>query len=226
MRKLHHSRIKLFILGAVIVSSFLFISYPYLLKQMGRFLIFEQSARKADVIVVLNGRDTERSLAAVDLYNNGYAKLIVMARGEKESGYDEFWKRVGRGFDRRIFFQRAIEAMGIPENSFSLIGGGVTSTYEEAIVTKTFVKENGYKSILLVTSKSHSKRAYFTFQSVLNKKENEIKITIIPSSYDNFDPDSWWKKEEHAKLVFDEYVRLIYFVLAFRISPLNIISSK
>ena len=223
MRKLHHSRIKLFILGAVIVSSFLFISYPYLLKQMGRFLIFEQSARKADVIVVLNGRDTERSLAAVDLYNNGYAKLIVMARGEKESGYDEFWKRVGRGFDRRIFFQRAIEVMGIPENSFSLIGGGVTSTYEEAKVTKAFLGENGYKSILLITSKWHSKRAYLTFHSVLNRKDG-IEITIVPSKYDTFNPEAWWKKEDDAESVFREYVRLIYYVVTFRISPLDIIS--
>ncbi len=226
MRKLHHSGIKYFILGAVIVSSLLFISYPYLLKQMGRFLILEQTARKADVIVVLNGRDTERSLAAVDLYNNGYAKLIVVARGEKESGYDEFWKRVGRGFDRRIFFQRAVEAMGIPENSFGLIGDGVTSTYDEANVTRDFLKKTGYKSILLVTSKWHSKRAYLTFQSVLNKKENGIKITIISSKYDNFDPEAWWKKEEDAESVLREYVRLIYYVFAFRISPLDIISWK
>ena len=46
--------------------------------------------------MVLNGRDTERSLAVVDLYNKGYANLIVIARGPKQYGSDEFWKRVGK----------------------------------------------------------------------------------------------------------------------------------
>ena len=224
-----HSRfsVKLLIISALIVAILLLFTYPYLLKKIGFFLIFEQEPQKADVIVALNGGDAERSLAAADLYNQGFANLIVLSKGFEPGGNEELRKRMCNDLkNRKIFFQWAIEGMGVPKESFKLIGDGVTSTYDEAIVTKTFVKENGYKSILLVTSKSHSKRAYLTFQSVLNKKENEIKITIIPSSYDNFDPDSWWKKEEHAKLVFDEYVRLIYFVLAFRISPLNIISSK
>lgn len=184
---------------------------------MGHFLILEQTPEKSDVILVLNGRDTERSLAAVDLYNKGYSNLIIMGRGGKEAGCGEFWKRVNKDFDRRIFFQRAIEAMGIPENSFMLIGDGVTSTYDEANTTKEFLKNNGYKSILLVTSKWHSKRAYLTFKSVL-KRENGIRISVIPSRYDTFNPDAWWKKESDMELVLREYVRLIYYIITFRIS--------
>jgi len=191
---------------------------------LGNFLIYEQNPQKADVIVVLNGRDTERSLSAVDLYKKGYANLIVLAQGSKQPGSDEFWKRVVNNFDGKIFFQRAIEAMGVPEKSFKLIGNGVASTYDEAVATKEFLKKNGYKSILLVTSKWHSKRAYLTFKSVLNKKGNGITITIIPSSYDNFDPELWWKKEEDAESVFREYVRLIYYIFSCRVSLLDLIS--
>jgi len=191
---------------------------------LGNFLIYEQNPQKADVIVVLNGRDTERSLSAVDLYKKGYANLIVLAQGSKQPGSDEFWKRVVNNFDGKIFFQRAIEAMGVPEKSFKLIGNGVASTYDEAVATKEFLKKNGYKSILLVTSKWHSKRAYLTFKSVLNKKGNGITITIIPSSYDNFDPELWWKKEEDTESVFREYVRLIYYIFSCRVSLLDLIS--
>jgi len=201
----------------------LFLSYEYLLRQIGHFLVFEQTPQKSDVIVVLNGRDTERSLAAVDLYNRSYAKLIVMAQGSKQPGCDEFWKRVGNDWNSKIFFQRAMEAMGIPEQSLKLIGNGVTSTYEEARVTQGFLRENGHKSVLLVTSKWHSRRAYLTFKSVLNEIEG-VRIICHPSRYDSFDADTWWKNENEIELVLGEYVRLIYYMLAFRISPSDIFS--
>jgi len=129
---------------------------------------------------------------------------------------------VGNNWISKAFFQRSIEAMGIPERSFKLIGDGVAGTFDEARVTKKFVRESGYKSILLVTSKWHSRRAYLTFKSVFSKDEKVkgIKITCPPSTYDTFNPDAWWKKEADAEIVLGEYLRLIYYILTFRISPL------
>ena len=190
--------------------------HSYLLKKVGHFLFFQQEPEKADVIVVLNGRDTERSLAAADLYNQGYSNRIVIARGSKQPGNDEFWRRVRDNFDGKIFFQRALYAMGIPESSFKLIGNGVDSTYDEALVTKEFLADNGYKSILLVTSKWHSRRAYLTFRSAL--KKDGIRIIVQPSKYDVFNPDTWWKNSNDAELVFYEYTRLIFYVISSRIS--------
>ena len=169
------------------------------------------------MIVVLNGRDTERSLAAVDLYNQGYANLIVMARLAKQPGSDEFWKRVGDNFNGKIFFQRAIEAMGIHEESFRFIGNGVTSTSDEAMTAKDFLKRNGYKSMILVTSKWHSRRAYLTFKSVLEK--DHVTITIYPTKYDTFDSRTWWKIGTDTKSVFSEYGKLLYYILALRVNP-------
>lgn len=208
---------KKYILLIIIFLLAILFSHQYVLKKIGYFLIFEQDPQKADVIIVLNGRDAERSLAAVDLYNQGYAGLIIMAGLVKQPGSEEFWKRVGNNFEQKNFFQKAIEAMGVPSNAFKRIENGVTSTYDEAIVTRQFLKENGYKSILIVTSKWHSRRAYLTFKSVI--KDDGIKVWIYPSKYDTFDPNAWWKKETDAELVFYEYVRLIYYIVTFRIRP-------
>jgi len=209
---------KIVILVVLIFAAVIFLSYEHILNGMGQFLVIEQEPEKADVIVVLNGRDTERCLAAVDLYNKGYANLIILAHGPKQPGCDEFWKRVGKNFNSKIFFQRALEAMGVPEDAFKLIGDGVTSTFDEAQAAKAFLRENGYKSIILVTSKWHSKRAYLTFKSAF-KNDEGIKIVPHASKYDSFDPDRWWKKEVDAEVVFGEYVRLIYYILTLRISP-------
>ena len=104
--------------------------------------------------------------------------------------------------------------------SFGFIGEGVASTYDEALTTRDFLKKNGYESILLVTSKWHSKRAYLTFRSAL--KNEEVKIVIQPSKYDAFNPDAWWKNKNDAELIFYEYTRLIFYALSFRISPFDI----
>jgi uncharacterized SAM-binding protein YcdF (DUF218 family) len=216
------SWLKFFIPAVLICSVALVVSYDYLLRQIGHVLVFEQKPQKSDIIFVLNGRDTERSLAAVDLYKAGYGKLIVIARGPKQPGCDEFRKRVGKNWNSKLFFHRSVEAMGIPRDSFVQIGEGVHSTFDEAKVARTFVKEKGYQSMLLVTSKWHSRRAYLTFKSVFNKDEKVkgIKITCHPSKYDTFNPGAWWKKEAGAEIVLGEYLKLIYYILTFRISPL------
>jgi uncharacterized SAM-binding protein YcdF (DUF218 family) len=188
---------------------------------LGYFLIWEQNPQEVDVIVVLKGRDVERSLAAVDVYKKGYANLIVMAKAAEDPGSAEFRKRVGNKFEGKGFFQRAIEAMDVPEKSIQFIGNGVASTHDEALVVKEFLRENGYKSILLVTSKWHSKRAYLTFKSVF-KNDDGITIIVNPSSYDNFNPEGWWKNKNDTKLIFDEYLKFIYYTLTFQISFLDL----
>ena len=209
--------IKIAGLAVFIFAIFIAFSHEYLLKKTGQFLVYEHSPQKADVIVVLNGRDTERSLAAVDLYNQGFANLIVIAHGSKQPGSEEFWKRVGRNFDRKKFFQKTVEAMGVPPHAFQMIGDGVTSTNDEAKVTKQFLIQNHYKSILLVTSKWHSRRAYLTFKTAF-KDTKELKITVYPSQYDTFDPQRWWKKQSNIEIVLGEYLKLFLYLITFRIS--------
>jgi uncharacterized SAM-binding protein YcdF (DUF218 family) len=206
--------------GVPIVLATIFHAYP--LRLMGNFLVCRQEPRKADMIVVLNGRDTERSLEAVDLYNEDRANLIVMARMPEQPGNEEFRRRVGESFNRTPFFERAIEAMGVPKGAFQYIGDGVTSTFDEAVAARDFALERGFRSMLVVTSKWHSRRAYLTFRSAVG--ETGLRIAVEPSPYDAFDPDGWWRNEDNAELVFREYVRLAYYLITLRLSPAYLFS--
>jgi len=211
---------KILLIVLLTCSAAISLTHKTILSRVGNFLVFEQQPQKADVIVVLNGRDTERALAASDLYHQGYADLIVLPSIVKQPGTDEFWKRVGPGFKTRTFFQRAIEALGVPEHTFKMIGDGVTSTFDEAKVTKKFMMANQLKSAIIVTSKWHSKRTYYTFRSVFDNAD-KIELTIYPSKYDTFDGGNWWKNDAYAESVFREYVRLFYYVATLRISPFS-----
>lgn len=215
-----HKKMKIAILLFIISTVALTLSYESILEQLGNFLVFQQDPRKSDVIVVLNGRDAERSLAAADLYNQGYSALIVVPRGTMPSAYKLLLSRVDPNFDTRIFSQRAIMALGVPDQAFKLIGDGVTSTFDEARITRNFLDQYHYKSVMIVTSKWHSKRTYLTFRHVFPENGNFI-LSIHASKYDNFDPNSWWKRESTFELVIGEYVRIFFYLIRSRLSLLN-----
>jgi uncharacterized SAM-binding protein YcdF (DUF218 family) len=208
--------LRIFLVALLCLAVVLFFSHTYLLRQVGHFLVFERTSGKADFILILNGRPTERCLEAVDLYQKKLADTIVMASLMKQPGSDEFWHRVGESFRCKGFSERALEAMGIPETAIVYIGDGVNSTYDEAKAAQRFIGERGGQSIIIVTSKWHSKRTFLTFKTVF--KDKRIDISIYPSPYDTFNPDTWWKSETGVELVFREYLRLLYYVLTGRIT--------
>src|SRR4051794_19468661 len=53
--------------------------------QGGRYLQHEDPLRRADAVFVLAGGRLERSLEGVDLYQAGYAPLIVLSPGRRET---------------------------------------------------------------------------------------------------------------------------------------------
>jgi uncharacterized SAM-binding protein YcdF (DUF218 family) len=187
----------------------------WVLTSIGSFLIVQHEPRKADVMVVLNGHATERALAAVDLYKAGYANVIALARGRAEFARQELQRRTEKVPDRKIFFQWAIESMGVPENSFILVGDGAQTTYDEAKIFSDLVRKQRIKKILLVTSKWHSRRAYYTFGSAFGGEH--VEILVYPSPYDGYEPGSWWKSQSQLKRVAGEYIKLMYYFISFRI---------
>jgi uncharacterized SAM-binding protein YcdF (DUF218 family) len=84
----------------------------------------------------------------------------------------------------------------------------VTSTWDEAQEVRSLVEQKGYKSVVLVTSKYHSRRASLIFQDALKGKATVISV---PSPYDSSDPESWWKRDEDAKKVLMEYQKLLVY---------------
>ena len=212
----------LVITAATAVIAVLF--HAPILPGLGNYLVLEEKPQKAEVIIMLRGAPTERILGAVDLYDAGWAPLIVIADSKSEPGREEFRKRVGSDFIRKSFTERAVEAMGVPEKDFHLIDREVQGTWDEARVALSFMQERGFKTMLLVTSRWHSRRAHLTFRSVL-EQGGAFKIVSVPSAYDSFRPESWWRSERDAELVFREYVRFLYYLVTLRISPKDMFES-
>jgi uncharacterized SAM-binding protein YcdF (DUF218 family) len=103
----------------------------------------------------------------------------------------------------------AVRGFGIPGDVILSPAERVGSTIEEARLVRNFVLDRKFKSIIVVTSLMHSRRAYLTFKKI--SEDDDIKIISLPSHYQLFNPKDWWKKRNYTKELIIEYQKLIYY---------------
>jgi len=201
----------LLIILIVIISacSFLFIFSNPLLKFLASGLVVNQNIVKSDAVIVLGGGSPSRILEAIDIYNSGLVPKIIITRGGQPEGSD-YLKSRNIIFPEEADLNKFVaEKLGINKKDIILITGRVYSTKEEAKAIKEYAFINDYKSVVITTSKSHSKRAELIFKRVF--KNTGIKVTIKPSKYDGFDPENLDKNKNYWKEVVLEYQKMLYY---------------
>jgi len=199
----------LIILSLAVIQ--LIASHQSILKALGEYLIFQQPApQQADVIVIIaNWEDTIiRVRTGADFYKAGVAKAIFVPRMEQMAGLEEIKKLEINIPENRDLVITILQGLGVPLYAIETSAQEVTNTWDEAQEVNNLVEQKGYKSVLLVTSKYHSRRAYLIFKDALKGKAT---VFSAPSSYDSSDPESWWKREEDAKKVIMEYPKLLVY---------------
>ncbi len=185
-----------------------------ILKSIGDFLIVENQLKKTDIIIVLAGSIPDRTMEATDIYNDGYSKKILLTKEILPKSFEillEKGVKIPEGYDINKI---VLTSLGVSDDDIESLDKRVQSTYEEASAVKDFLMENGYDSLILVTSKTHSRRAYLTFRSFLG---NEIEIINKPTKYDDFNPDAWWTKRKDAKELFFAYIKMLFYLTYYSI---------
>lgn len=181
---------------------FLYISHDLWLPFFGNFLVVRDELKKSDVIIVL-GTHTKGARVdwAAKLYKRGLAKKIIMC------GYQVGW----RSSTADIMKRHAL-ALGIPEEAIILDYGWENhGTWDNAINSLSIVKENNFKSAIVVTSNYHTRRSRLAFNKVF--RGTDVRILISPCPGGSFTPGEWWKSRELIKSVFLEYTKLLYYFL-------------
>ncbi len=195
----------LFVLVYTLVSAF---RAPILMR-LGAYLIVEHPPQESDLIVVLAGRNVERGLAAVDAFRRGLAPKIFMAREEPADGY-ELLRQRGVDYPQNVDLMiMLLEQHGISRSAFVTSDRPVVSTLDGAEYIRDLVFKRGYKSLILITSPIHSRRAWLTYKKVF--EGTNVRILVLPSSYSEFKTEDWWTQRKYLKKVIFEYQKLIYY---------------
>lgn len=185
--------------------------YPLILAPLGRFLIVSHAPQRSDLIVCLAGGNVERGLSAAEAYKKGLAPRIYLTREEAPDGI-EILRQKGVEYPESIdLLVKLLEALGVPKTAILVSAGPAASTEEEARMMAEIVKGKAYRSILMITSPTHSRRAYLTFRQAV--EDRDVRILVMPASYSGFDPETWWTQRRHVRQVIMEYQKLIYYGL-------------
>jgi uncharacterized SAM-binding protein YcdF (DUF218 family) len=110
--------------------------------------------------------------------------------------------------DSQEISQRILEVMRVPKSAVLTIAERADSTRAEMEAVARFLKGRTATRLIIVTSKSHTTRAYKIFSSGLGPG---VRILMRPVSNDPFDPAAWWKRRADFKQVLHEYQGLVDF---------------
>lgn len=184
-----------------------------MLTAVGNFLIVRDELRPCDAIVVLSGSLPDRILEAVDLYQAGLAPRVVLTQETPLPGLLELRARGGTMLERHEQNLDIARQLGVPATALSVVTTPAWSTVTEAEALVAYFREQGIRSIVLVTSKAHARRAGLTFRDLTR---GSLQVLMAPSRYDPFSPAEWWRRRPWARRVCIEYLKLANYLLVDR----------
>jgi uncharacterized SAM-binding protein YcdF (DUF218 family) len=193
-------RLLLTLLLSIVLGTAAFLYYG------GRYLQHEDPLAKADVLFVLDGASVERWLEAYDLYVAGYAPRIVLSPGRLEPAEATLRAR-GIRYPRKFDLQRdALVQLGVPVDAIVTDMRSVDNTAEEASALREMARTRDWRSIIVVTSKFHTRRTGFAFRRAF--AGTGVRIAIRASRYDVADPARWWRTRGDFRFVVSEWQKL------------------
>lgn len=158
-----------------------------------------KSCMPVDAIIAISGGDTNaRTDEAIELYQNGWSNIIIFSgAAEDKSGPS----------NANVMQARALNH-GVPQSAI-LIEEDSSTTKQNANNIKHMLLENNMKTIMLVTSGYHQRRASLVF----NKQIDGITILNHPTSSDRDWSAWWWTNPRGWTLAVGELFNIIIFYI-------------
>ena len=184
----------LFLFTFVLALTALYLVWHPLLRIAGDFWVVEDPLKHADVIMVIGDDDFAGSRAsrAAELFHAGWAPRVV-ASGSKLRPYASAAE----------FIARDLENRGVPTAALLRFDHDAENTHDEALALRNLAAEENWRSILLVTSNYHTRRARYIFRKIFPAR---VVLAVVPAPDPAFDPGSWWTTRAGGKIFFLESV--------------------
>jgi uncharacterized SAM-binding protein YcdF (DUF218 family) len=161
------------------------------------WLVVEDPLVHADAALVMTGDvNYERTTAASRLVESGYARLLVLTGGEPWPG------------DSAASLHAVAIKEGVPPGRIRMEAVS-ENTRESLLAVGPILRREGVKTLLLVTSPYHQRRAFLAARQAFP----DVRIVNRPAPCSYWAPDGWWRKRSERRILFREYLKLGYYVL-------------
>lgn len=175
-------------------------------------LIVDRPLEKADAIFVLAGSYTyrERTEKAAELFNQSIAPRIYLTDDGEVSGWAPN-EATNPSFVELA--RRLLVARGVPADRIVVLQPQVTGTIHEARLLSETARVAGLRSVLIVSSAYHTRRALWTFRRVFAENEQSVEIGIAsaPPGKQTPRPIFWWLTPTGWNFVAGEYVKFAVY---------------
>jgi uncharacterized SAM-binding protein YcdF (DUF218 family) len=159
--------------------------------------VINEPASHADVILVLGDDNfyADRATEAAQLFRQGVAPLVVASgrRLRPSAGISEL-------------MEHDLIERGVPKEKILRFAHDAESTREEAVALGRLAAEKGWKSVLVVTSNYHTRRAKYIFEKELRAGTS---VSVASARDGDFDPEHWWEKRKSVKAFLGELVGML-----------------
>jgi uncharacterized SAM-binding protein YcdF (DUF218 family) len=156
-------------------------------------------SRNADGIVALTG-GASRIADAIELLASGRGQRLLISGANRSTNLHEI-SRLNPEFERWIRccvdFDRSVNTLG------------------NAIEIKRWTEQRGFRSLIVVTSNYHMPRAL----AEIGHQLPDVALLPFPVVTERLRAEPWWSSGTTARLMFTEYVKLIYARLRMGFSP-------
>ncbi len=162
----------------------------------GSFLVVD-APRPSDVIVVLAGETERRPERGLELLAQGYGRRMVLDVPTRTKIY---------GFTQMQLAQKYVQ--DLPQGGQVMVCpiDGLSTKEESRIAEKCIAREGG-KSVLLVTSDYHTRRAL----SIFRREVPGYEYSAAGARSEEHFGTKWWTHREWAKTLADEWLKLIWW---------------
>ena len=200
------------IIFLLLILGFLLVIHAKILTGIGSFLVVEDIPSKADAAVVLyTGVDIyPRLIEAANLYKQEKAGKVVINGNRKtdilrvleSSGYKPPCK--WNAEELAVLIHQGVEK----DKIIAISAEDAYDTITEAKIVGAILINNGISTVIISTSKYHSRRARHIWSSMYKGK---LRVYVASARNDPFVPDAWWKNGRQIRWVLSEYGAWIYY---------------
>jgi uncharacterized SAM-binding protein YcdF (DUF218 family) len=189
------SRSKRLLLAAAFLV-LIVVTHRLWLTALASFLILnEKLPAHADVIVVLAGDGTgRRILKAAALARDGVAPLVMVSGPNDVYGIRESY----------LAIEYAVKE-GFARSLFRPVNFDAESTREEAEHLAQEIRSYGARSLIVVTSNYHTRRAGLIFRRL----NPNVQVSIAAAPAPPFTAETWWHTRTGRKMFLQEWMKTI-----------------